>query len=75
MPIALLPLSLATLVIVFGHQIETWMIHNANHDLRHIVLFFWRMVRWSVALVTSVTVLTTLYHFGTWHWCRNGRGL
>ena len=72
-PIALVPLSLATLVIVFGHQIEAWMIDNADHELRHIVLFFWRMARWSVALVTSATVLTALYHFGTkrkehWAW-------
>jgi membrane protein len=72
-PIALVPLALATLVIVFGHQIEAWMIDNADHELRHIVLFFWRMARWSVALVTSATVLTALYHFGTkrkehWAW-------
>jgi membrane protein len=76
-PIALVPLSLATLVVVFGHQIEYWMIDNATHELRHIVLFFWRMVRWSVALLTSVTVLTALYHFGTrrkehWTWVAPG---
>jgi membrane protein len=52
-------------VLVFGHQIEAWMIDNAGHELRHVVLFFWRMVRWSVALVTSVSVLGALYHFGT----------
>jgi membrane protein len=33
--------------------------------LRHAVLFFWRMVRWAIAVVTSVTVLVALYHFGT----------
>jgi membrane protein len=33
-PIALVPLSLATLVVVFGHQIEGWMIDNADHELR-----------------------------------------
>ena len=76
-PIALVPLSLATLVVVFGHQIEAWMIENARHELRHIVLFFWRIVRWSVALLTSVAVLTALYHFGTsrkehWLWVSPG---
>ena len=49
------------------------MIDNADHELRHMVLFFWRMVRWSIALVTSATVLTALYHYGTkrkehWLW-------
>ncbi len=72
-PIALVPLAGASLVIVFGHEIERWMIDNSGHDLRHIVIFFWRMVRWSVAFVTIVTVLTALYHFGTrrtehWLW-------
>jgi membrane protein len=76
-PIALVPLSMATLVVVFGHQIELWMIENAGHELRHIVIFFWRMVRWSIALVTSVAVLTAIYHFGTrrkehWLWVAPG---
>ena len=76
-PIALLPLSLATLVVVFGHQIENWMIDNAGHELRYIVLIFWRIARWLVALLTSVTVLSALYHFGTrrkehWLWVAPG---
>jgi membrane protein len=66
-PLALVPLSLATIVVVFGHQIESWMINNADHELRFIVLVFWRIVRWSIAVLTSVTVLTALYHFGTSH--------
>jgi membrane protein len=64
-PIVLVPLAVASLLIVFGHQIELWMIEAAGHDLRHIVLFFWRMVRWAIAMASSVTVLTALYHFGT----------
>jgi membrane protein len=60
-PIALVPLSLATLVVV----------------LRHIVLVLWRAVRWSIALVTGVAVLSALYHFGTrrtehWLWVAPG---
>jgi membrane protein len=76
-PIALVPLSLATLVVVFGHQIEAWMIDNSNHELRLVVLIFWRMVRWAVALLTSMTVLTAVYHFGTRrkeHWLWVGPG-
>lgn len=76
-PIALVPLSVATMVIVFGRQIELWMIENAGHELRHIVLFFWRMVRWGISVVTSITVLAALYHFGTrrkehWLWVAPG---
>jgi membrane protein len=53
------------------------MIDNADHEMRHMVLLFWRMVRWSVAFVTSVTVLSALYHFGTRrkeHWLWVGPG-
>jgi membrane protein len=64
-PIVLVPLSAATLLVVFGHQIENWMIQNSDHGLRQAVLVFWRGVRWSIALITSVAVLSALYHFGT----------
>ena len=67
------PLTLASLAIVFGHQIELWMIDNAGHDLRHVVIIFWRILRWTVSGVAIVAVLTALYHFGTrrtehWAW-------
>jgi membrane protein len=77
MPIALVPLSVATLAIVFGRQIELWIMHNSGHELHHIVLFFWRAVRWTVALITSTAVLAALYHFGTRrkeHWLWVGPG-
>ena len=64
-PIALVPFSMATLIVLFGHQYETWMIINAGHELRALVLFFWRMVRWLLAAGTSVAVLSSIYHFGT----------
>lgn len=72
-PIVLLPLWLASLLLVFGHQIEGWMIANADHELRHIVLFFWRLARWAIAVLAGATVLAALYHFGTrqrehWLW-------
>jgi len=75
--IALIPLSLASVAIVFGHQIEHWMIDNAGHDLRHVVIIFWRGVRWTVSFVAIVAVLTALYHFGTkrtehWLWVAPG---
>jgi len=61
--IVLLPLSLATLVLVFGRQIEAWMVLKSTHQLRHLVLFFWRLVRWAVALLTSTGFG---WHRGLW---------
>jgi membrane protein len=77
LPIALVPLSVATLVIVFGRQIELWIVVRATHDFRHIVVFVWRIARWSVTFLTSTTVLAALYHFGTrrkehWLWVAPG---
>jgi len=77
LPIAMLPLSIATLVVMFGHQIEIWMIANAGHEMRHFLIFFWRLARWSIALITSATVMSALYHFGTKrkeHWLRVAPG-
>jgi membrane protein len=63
--IVLVPLALATLLLVFGRAIELWMVLKSGHELRHLVLFLWRMARWTLALVTSLAVLGALYHFGT----------
>jgi membrane protein len=63
--IVLLPLALATLLLVFGRAIEVWMVFNSGHEFRRVVLFFWRLARWSLAFATTVAVLGTLYHFGT----------
>ena len=63
--IVLVPLALATLVLVFGRAFELWLVFNAGHELRYVVLFLWRLARWSLALATSVAVLGALYHFGT----------
>ena len=53
------------------------MIANASHDLRPIVIHFWRMVRWAVTFTAILAVLTALYHFGTrrterWFWVAPG---
>jgi membrane protein len=64
-PICLAPMFFATTIIVFGHQIETWMIDNADHELRFYVLLTWRLARWAIATSTVVAVLTVIYHFGT----------
>ena len=76
-PIALVPLSIATLILIFGHPIEVWMINNSDHELRTAVLLLWRLGRWTLAVVTSTTVLGAVYHFGThskehWTWVTPG---
>ena len=64
-PSTLLPMLFATTFVVFGHQIELWMIANADHELRSWVLLAWRSLRWLIALAASVAVLQVIFHFGT----------
>jgi len=64
-PIALVPLSIATFAVIFGKPIEQWMIANSHHELRAIVLILWRLARWTLALLTSISVLGAVYHYGT----------
>ncbi len=76
-PIVLVPLTLASLLLVFGHQIEGWMVAHSDHDLRLFVLVVWRIIRWGVAVATGISVLAALYHFGTrrkeyWAWVLPG---
>lgn len=76
-PIALIPMTAATLLLIFGHPIEQWMVANANHELRPMVLLLWRAARWALAMLTSVAVMGTIYHFGTrrrehWAWVAPG---
>jgi membrane protein len=63
--IVLVPLALATLLLVFGRAIELWVVFKGGHHLRHLVLIIWRISRWTLAFVTSLAVLGALYHFGT----------
>lgn len=63
--LSLLPLAVASIFVVFGHQIETWMNYQATYDVRPIVLIAARLVRWLLAVTTSITVLAIIYHMGT----------
>jgi membrane protein len=64
-PGTLVPMIFATILVAFGHVIEHWMIDIAGHDLRLYVIVFFRVVRWVIAMATSVAVLGVIYHFGT----------
>lgn len=62
--LSFLPLALASMFVVFGHQIEIWMDYQAAYDIRPIMLILARLVRWALALTTSVMVLAIIYHMG-----------
>jgi membrane protein len=63
-PGTMVPMAAATLFLAFGHTIEHWMIANSNHELRFYVIVLWRLIRWAIALLASVSSLALIYHFG-----------
>ena len=63
-PCTLVPMLCATAFVIFGHEIELWMMANADHILQLYVILAWRLLRWVVAMATSVAVLVVIYHFG-----------
>jgi membrane protein len=65
------PMMFASALLVFGGQIEIWMMEELSEERLYIVLF-WLAVRWLIAAATSVAVIAVIYHFGVprgqrWH--------
>lgn len=65
------PMIFASALLVFGAQIEDWMVLHLREEALYIVLF-WLGIRWLIAAATSVAVIAVIYHFGVprgqnWH--------
>ncbi len=64
-PLSLLPMSFASLLVVFGDVIKRWVVLHSGHDFSRYVLLSWSVARWSIALLCSVTVIALVYYAGT----------
>lgn len=76
-PMALVPLAIATLIVIFGHQMELWLVANTGQTFQDLVVISWRVARWIIVVSTSIVVLSSLFHFGTRrkeHWLWVGPG-
>jgi membrane protein len=73
--LSIVPMTTATIMVAFGNQIETWMVLHTIRtfgDVRFYILLFWSGVRWIIATLTSIAVMTIVYHAGVprsqpWH--------
>jgi membrane protein len=61
-PMTLVPLALAAGLVIFGRIIAHQIAEGAGHEASSTVLFLWLCIRWSIALLTSVAMLTVLYY-------------
>lgn len=57
-----IPLSCSTILVAFGNRIETRILFHIGHEFSPYVYLAWMLVRWVIAIVTSVAVIALIYH-------------
>ncbi len=62
--IALVPLTVASVLVIFGHLLSRWIVANIGASAVTAVLVLAFVVRWTVALSTSIAVIAVIYHMG-----------
>jgi membrane protein len=67
-----IPMAFASFLLAFGNQIENWLAFHANRELDLYILAMWTVVRWLIAVVTTIAVIALIYHHGLprtqpWH--------
>src|SRR5579875_738920 len=64
-PLSLIPMTLASLLVVFGHVLTHWLAAEIPSYVRPGFFVASTMLRWSLALGTSVGIIAVIYHLGT----------
>lgn len=57
-----LPLTFATILVAFGSRIETRILFYLGHEFGPLVLLLWMLMRWAIAILTSIAVIQLIYH-------------
>ncbi len=57
-----IPLTFATILVASGARIETKLLFRLNHELGFYVLLLWIVARWTIAILTSIAVISLIYH-------------
>jgi membrane protein len=63
-PLSLVPLAVASLLVVFGHTVTVWIAPIISPYFRESIYAIALLVRWSVALGASVGLIALIYHLG-----------
>lgn len=62
--LALVPLGFASIIVVFGDEIEAWIQSGAMHIFRPLVGVVFILIRWVIAILTSIAFIGLIYHHG-----------
>ena len=57
-----LPLTFATILVAFGSRIETRILFHIGHEFGPLILLLWGAIRWTIAILTSISVIQLIYH-------------
>jgi membrane protein len=63
-PLALAPLALASLLVMFGHVVTNWFVPNLVPLAQSIFVVVALIVRWMIALSACIGITALLYHAG-----------
>ena len=64
-PLSLIPLALASILVVFGHFFTMWLATHITPSVRTPVFIVAILIRWIVALAGSTVIIGLIYHMGT----------
>jgi membrane protein len=59
---ALVPMTFSTLLVAFGSKIETTILFYTAHEFSAYILLMWTCLRWLIATLTSIAVISLIYH-------------
>jgi membrane protein len=57
-----IPMMFATLLVAFGSRIETRILFYIGHEFGPYILLLWTATRWFIATLTSIAVISLIYH-------------
>jgi len=63
-PLSLVPLTVASLLVVFGHALSQWLVSINGPQARAPIFAATLLLRWAIAVGASVGLIALLYHMG-----------
>jgi membrane protein len=57
-----IPMTFSTILVAFGSRIETRILFHIGHEFGPLILLLWGLIRWIIAIMTSIAVIQLIYH-------------
>jgi len=57
-----IPMTFSTILVAFGSRIELRILFYIGHEFGPLVLLLWSLIRWTIAILTSIAVIQLIYH-------------